>query len=104
MEGVKRILAGGFILLSGVLLYLGVHLAAVMYLPHITGWSTPPGKYGTALRETGGYAANLISILFMIGGSLILLIELYFPHAAATYKKALAERNREYEKEHNLRN
>ncbi|MGU3567349.1 hypothetical protein [Paenibacillus sp. D51F] len=99
----KRVLAGGFILLSGVLLYSGVHLAAAMYLPHITAWSTPPGKYGTALRETGGYAANLVSILFMIGGSLILLIELYFPHAAARYKKAVAERNMEYENEHNLR-
>ncbi|ASS66579.1 MULTISPECIES: hypothetical protein [unclassified Paenibacillus] len=99
----KRILAGGFILFSGVLLYLGVHLAAAMHLPHTTAWSTPPGKYGTALRETGGYAANLVSILFMIGGSLILLIELYFPHALARYKKALAERAMEYEKEHNLR-
>lgn len=40
---------GGFLFVSGILLYTGIRIAVVLHMKEVTGWSIPPGRYGTAL-------------------------------------------------------
>jgi hypothetical protein len=41
---------GSTFLLAGVLLYGLVHIAIANYIPHMSGWSDPPGRLATALE------------------------------------------------------
>ncbi|MDR6879620.1 hypothetical protein [Bacillus sp. 3255] len=75
-------------LLSGTLLFGMVYLAIANYVPHMTGWSDPPGKFSLALDATMLRAPYVISILFMIIGTLLFAIALY---------QALLRRNRDEE-------
>jgi hypothetical protein len=65
-----------------------VYLEIANHVPHMTGWSDPPGKFSLALDATMLRAPYVISILFMIIGTL------HF--AVATYK-ALSTRDRDAE-------
>ena len=59
---------GAICMLSGVILYGFVHLVAGSYLPNMRGWSSPPGKFLTALADTAGTIPALIAvILFAVG-------------------------------------
>jgi hypothetical protein len=95
----KRVIAGGFILLSGVILFLGMHISASIFMPNINGWSTPPGRFGTALRESGGYIANIFAIILCILGFFILIYECYLREMIDRNRKAIALRNIEYKNE-----
>lgn len=75
-------------LLSGTLLFGMVYLAIANYVPHMTGWSDPPGKFSLALDTTMLRAPYVISILFMIIGTLLFAVALY---------QALLRRNRDEE-------
>lgn len=77
----KKILAGGFILLSGIVLYTG-----------------------TALRETGGHTANIVAIILSIIGFCILIYECYLKEYAEAYKKAVIQRNLEFKDEYETNN
>lgn len=64
----KKIIIGGFLLLVGILLYIGVHLSAAIVMTEIKGWSTPPGRFGTAIEEIGGETEVFLSkVLCLIG-------------------------------------
>ncbi len=53
---------GGFLFVSGILLYTGIRIAAVLYMKELTGWSTPPGRYGTALEQIGAKKDIVVSL------------------------------------------
>lgn len=72
MKRTETIWVGGLLLLGGSLLYVGVHIAAVLYMPQIYSWYTPPGRYMTALADSGGSPMFWLSIL-LIGIGLLLL-------------------------------
>jgi hypothetical protein len=46
----KKIIAGGILLISGIILYLGIHIPAAIQASKLGGWSIPPGRLGTALK------------------------------------------------------
>jgi len=69
----KKIAAGGILLFCGVLLYLGVYIPASMEAVKLSGWSTPPGRLGTALQEIGGTTPIVFAIIMMAAGACLLL-------------------------------
>lgn len=64
----KKILIGGFLFVSGVLLYIGIHISTVIFMTEVKGWSTPPGRFGTALEQVGGKAEFIVALLLCIIG------------------------------------
>ncbi|OPH47043.1 hypothetical protein BC351_40415 [Paenibacillus ferrarius] len=66
------LVAGTSLLFSGTLLFGTVYLAIANYVPHMGGWSDPPGKLSMALDETLLRIPYIISILFMIIGVTLL--------------------------------
>jgi hypothetical protein len=100
MKIMMRVIAGGFILLSGIVLYLGIHISASLIMPNINGWSTPPGRFGTALRETGGYAANIFGIILCILGLFIIIYECYLSGIIERNRNTIAQRNIEYKNDY----
>lgn len=62
------------LLLSGTMLFGLMHLAIALYIPNFGGWSTPPGKLITVLNEIMGLVPYVLSILFILIGLLILLV------------------------------
>jgi hypothetical protein len=82
------LIVGSCFLLSGTLLFGMVYLAIANYAPHMTGWSDPPGKFALAMEATMTRSPYVISILFMIIGTLLFAVAIY---------KALSIRDREAE-------
>jgi hypothetical protein len=82
------LIVGSIFLLSGSLLFGMVYLGIANYVPHMTGWSDPPGKFALAMDATIMRAPYVISILFMIIGILLLSFVTF---------KALSKREREAE-------
>lgn len=70
----KKVVAGGIFLLVGAMLYLGIHIPAAKLASNLGGWSTPPGRFGTALEQMEGIQPTVYSILFMMLGVILLLI------------------------------
>ncbi|KRE55959.1 hypothetical protein [Paenibacillus sp. Soil750] len=67
------LVAGTTFLFSGTLLFGMVNLAIANYVPHMGGWSDPPGKLSLALDGTMLRIPYIISILFMIIGVTLLV-------------------------------
>lgn len=66
-QGIKALI-GAICTISGIILFGFVHLVVGSYLPNMTGWGNPPGKYIQALNDTAGTIPALIAIvLFLIG-------------------------------------
>lgn len=49
----KRAAIGGILALIGFLWALAALLAGSAYMDRVSSWYTPPGRYGTALLESG---------------------------------------------------
>ncbi|MEJ8303412.1 HPP family protein [Saccharibacillus sacchari] len=99
MDRMIKTAIGGLFLLSGSLLYLGVHIAAVLRLPEVNSWYTPPGRYGTALMDSGGYWMFWLAIV-LIGIGLILLVAALFNRAGDKWRSDLNDirrRSREFD-------
>ena len=71
----KRVLAGGFIALIGSIWALAIFLLAANNLT--SGWATPPGRVLTTISELNMTFFFAISIIFIILGLVLMLIE-YF--------------------------
>lgn len=69
----KKVLIGGFLFVSGILLYIGIHISTAIFMTEVKAWSTPPGRYGTALEEIGGQAEINISIILCIVGIALMM-------------------------------
>ncbi|HEY2491327.1 MAG TPA: hypothetical protein VGI33_00085 [Paenibacillus sp.] len=98
----KKIVAGGFMMIAGIILYIGFHIPAAINTFEITGWSNPPGRYGTALLETGGRIPMILGIILGIAGLLILLWGT-FSQELATLAHNIKENNTEYEKTNHVK-
>ncbi|CAM4054955.1 hypothetical protein [Saccharibacillus endophyticus] len=77
MNKFATIAIGGILLLAGILLYLGVHIAAVLHMPNVHGWQTPPGHYGSAVKDSGGYWMFGLAIILIGLGVLVLVTALF---------------------------
>ncbi|GAK42171.1 hypothetical protein PUW24_01565 [Paenibacillus urinalis] len=73
----KRIISGGILLISGTVLYTGIRISTVFYAESLGGWSTPPGKFGTALVESGAVLPRNLSVALMIAGVALVLWECF---------------------------
>ncbi|GEM_PF-3244972 len=69
----KKIIAGGLLLISGVILYVEIHVSAALYMSDIRGWNTPPGRFGTALIETGGSTPATLALFLGVAGVVFIL-------------------------------
>jgi hypothetical protein len=69
----KQIIAGGIFLISGIILYLGIHIPAAIQASKLGGWTTPPGRLGTALSEMGGITATNNSVIMIIVGVILIV-------------------------------
>ncbi|WP_205620151.1 hypothetical protein [Cohnella thermotolerans] len=65
--------AGSALLISGSLLLGFVMLAVANYVPAMTGWSDPPGKFSTALSAVMARAPFIVAIVLMAIGLLLLI-------------------------------
>ncbi len=58
------------------ILYVANYLAAVIYMPHIRNFSTPPGHLGAAYKIVGrtpehlAYIALVVGIVYLVIGEL----------------------------------
>ncbi|MHC4230476.1 MAG: hypothetical protein ACYSW0_23830, partial [Planctomycetota bacterium] len=55
------------------ILYAVNYLAAVIYMPHIRNFGTPPGRLGTAYKIVGR-APELLAIIALVVGIIYLMI------------------------------
>jgi len=67
---------GAVLLISGTLLLGMTQIAVASFVPHVLGWSTPPGRFVTAMEELSLQTPYRISIFFMIVGLLLFAIVL----------------------------
>jgi hypothetical protein len=100
MKLMKRVIAGGFIFISGIILYLGIHISASLFMTNVNGWSTPPGRFGTALRESGGYTANIFALILCILGFFIIIYECYLREIIERNRKSITQRYIEYKNDY----
>ena len=71
----KRAVIGGFLSLIGSIWALAVVFFAGNNL--VDGWSTPPGRFLTTISELGLTFLFALSILLVIVGILIMVIEFF---------------------------
>ena len=71
----KRAVIGGFLSLIGSIWALAVVFIAGNNL--VDGWSTPPGRFLTTISELGLTFLFALSILLVIVGILIMVIEFF---------------------------
>ncbi|MCM3631671.1 hypothetical protein M3194_30785 [Paenibacillus glycanilyticus] len=69
----KKIIVGGILLFTGIILFLGVYILAARHSSTLGSWTTPPGRLGTALNEMGGTTAFHNSIIMIVCGIILLL-------------------------------
>ncbi|EGL83764.1 hypothetical protein CathTA2_0697 [Caldalkalibacillus thermarum TA2.A1] len=65
---------GSVLLLSGSILLGIMHLAIALYVPTLTGWGDPPGKFATVLNAIMGWFPYILSIIFISTGMVIMFI------------------------------
>ena len=83
----KKIIIGLGLMLTSAILYGFVHLSIIIYLPNITGWVTPPGRYGTAVSVTHGTIPIILSIIMGITG-----LSLICENFISKYRTSVRER------------
>lgn len=67
---------GAILLISGTLLLGMTQIAVANFVPNVPGWSTPPGRFFTAMEELSLQTPYRISILLMIMGLLFFAVVL----------------------------
>lgn len=89
----KKIISGGILMLCGVILYLGAFIPAALYATKLGGWSTPPGRLGTALEATGGTTTIENATIIIISG-IVLIIFGCFGEAILSFWKKVRKDNK----------
>ncbi|ADC51553.1 hypothetical protein BpOF4_17560 [Alkalihalophilus pseudofirmus OF4] len=79
MNETKGYLLGSVFILSGTLLLGLMHLAIALYLPHLTSWSSPPGKFVTMMNDMMGWFPYLLGLILLVAG-VVLVCRNYFLH------------------------
>lgn len=75
----KSYLIGSMLILSGTILLGFMHLAMATYIPNMTGWGSPPGKFATVLNGIMGWFPYILSIV-QIGIGALLVWNSIFNH------------------------
>jgi hypothetical protein len=83
----KKVMAGGILLFCGVILFLGIYIPAAFHAAKLSGWSTPPGRLGTALHEMGGAAAMNYSVIIIVAGIILIVWGCFGAEAIRRIKK-----------------
>lgn len=84
----KNVIAGGIFLFCGVILFLGIYIPAAFQAAKLGGWSTPPGRLGTALNEMGGAAAMNYSVIIIVAGIILIVWGCFGAEAISRIKKS----------------
>ncbi|KGP74547.1 hypothetical protein [Pontibacillus yanchengensis] len=63
---------GAIVFMGGIFLFGMIHLATANYIPSMSGWSGPPGKFQQVRNEIGANTPYILSIFFVIIGLLLL--------------------------------
>ncbi|QYR21941.1 hypothetical protein KZ483_02575 [Paenibacillus sp. sptzw28] len=100
----KNIIAGGIFFISGIILYVGIRIAASLNMNNVNGWSDPPGKFGTSLREIEGVGAHRLAIILITSGFLMIIWDVFLKEVVKKYIKSLEPINTEYKEKHEMEN
>lgn len=73
----KRAVIGGFLSLIGSIWTLAALLVGGAYVDQIDSWYTPPGRYGSALIESGMLAPLIVGGILLACGLVVMGME-YF--------------------------
>lgn len=71
----KRMIIGGFLSLIGSIWALAIVFLAGNNL--VSGWSTPPGRFLSTVLEMDLFVIFALSILFVILGICIMIVEFF---------------------------
>ena len=63
---------GSIFLLSGTIIFSSVYSTIGNYIPNLTGWSSPPGKFATVLENTMQTFPFIMSLIFLCIGLILL--------------------------------
>ena len=67
----RKVVFGGILIFASVIIFAIIEVSTSKYCETLGSWSTPPGKYMTALRDTGNYFIFGLSILLLLIGVII---------------------------------
>lgn len=67
----KKIIFGGILILASVILFGIIQIPTSKYCLTLGGWTNPPGKYMTALQDTGNTFLFYLSLALLILGILL---------------------------------
>lgn len=70
----EKFILGLTLFVSGALLFGIMHLAIAMYIPSMTEWADPLGKFQSVLTQTMGWFPYIFSIILMVAGIILLII------------------------------
>ncbi|MFC4099251.1 hypothetical protein [Paenibacillus xanthanilyticus] len=99
----RRALAGGFMLLGGIGLYVGTRLAALKFTELVIGPQhtyTEDGVrmlYNSSLRGNGFMTVGVLGILLAVLGFLVLLMDLGLGGFIHRQRERIRENNRAFE-------
>lgn len=68
---------GIFSIIISLILFILGHINTIPYMVKLGSWFTPPGKYITALNETGNIVPIRLSIIFFVLGVCLILYHIY---------------------------
>lgn len=73
----KRVLIGGFLALIGTIWCMGGLAGSAANVYNVTAWSTPPGRFGTAMLQSGMVWPVVLGGLLLAVGLVVMGVE-YF--------------------------
>ena len=73
----KRALIGGFLTLVGSIWCLAGFVSTAANVQNVTEWYTPPGRFGTAMLQSGMVWPVVLGGLLLVVGLIVLGVE-YF--------------------------
>ncbi|SFJ29099.1 hypothetical protein SAMN04487936_101550 [Halobacillus dabanensis] len=71
----KKDWMGIIFFLGGILLYGLTVVGVAVYMPQMTGWSDPPGKYWAAIQEMRAMFPLVLSWILILLGLILLFWE-----------------------------
>lgn len=69
----KKIISGSILMFSGIILFCIAYIPGVNYMPRVSSWFTPPGKFLTSVIEAGGLLPFITGICLFLCGITFLL-------------------------------
>ncbi|TYP70556.1 hypothetical protein [Paenibacillus methanolicus] len=102
----RRALAGGFMLLGGIGLYMGTRLAALKFTELMIGSQHTYAEdgvrmlYDSALRGNGFMTVGILGIVLAVLGFLLLLMDLGLGGFIRRQRDRIRENNRAFEAEY----